>query len=306
MDKRIVSLIASGTEIIWALGFGEKMVGRSHECDYPAGVSALPQVTWTKFDTNGRSYEIDARVKAIVQEGLSVYGVDATMLRKLAPDVIVTQDHCRVCAVSLVDVEAAVCQYLGTRPSIISLSPNSLSDIIDDIRKVAAALDAKERGEGLIEDLHSRMATIARKAEHAELRPRIAFIEWIDPLMAGGNWVPELIEMAGGTNLLGEAGKHSHQMTFKQLKAAEPAIVIVAPCGFDMKRTSAEMPALTSLADWHELRAVKDGRIYTADGNQYFNRPGPRIVETLEICAEIIHPELFNYGYKDTAWRHYQ
>lgn len=305
MDKRIVSLIASGTEIIWALGFGDGLVGRSHECDYPREVSHLPEVTWTKFDTNGRSYDIDQRVKAIVQEGLSVYGVDAEALKKLKPDVIVTQDHCQVCAVSLRDVEEAVCCLLDSKPQIVSLNPNSLSDIFEDIRKVAEALNAVDSGKRLIDDIQRRMDAVARNTGEVADKPRVVFIEWIEPLMAGGNWVPELIEMAGGTNMLGIAGKHSKQMIFNQLATVDPEVLIVAPCGFDIERTAEEMPALLQWDGWADLTAVKEDRVYLADGNQFFNRPGPRVAETLEICAEIIHPKLFKYGHEGTSWQKY-
>lgn len=301
---RIVSLIASATEIVWELGFGSRMVGRSHECDYPQEVLGLPCVTWTKFCADGRSYEIDERVKAIAREGLSVYGVDTTLLDRLAPDLIVTQDHCQVCAVSLADVEAAVCRIVSSRPRIVSLHPDSLADIWRDIRAVAAALGDLERGEAVVAGLSGRMSAITRRIEAAKTRrPSVVFVEWIEPLMAGGNWAPELIDMAGGDERIGVAGAHSPQLPFSALMNADPEVIIIAPCGFDLERTRQELPALTSLPEWHLLRAVRENRVYLADGNQFFNRPGPRVAETQEICAEILHPDLFPARHKGHAWQ---
>lgn len=300
---RIVSLIASATEIIWELGHGAQMVGRSHECDYPPAVGQLPCVTWTKFSPDGRSYEIDQRVKAIAQEGLSVYGVDIETLDRLRPDVIVTQDHCQVCAVSLDDVENAVCQLLSARPRIVSLHPDSLSDIWRDIRAVASALEIEDGGYGVIAALQSRIDAVTVRLAGTDHCPSVVFVEWIEPLMVGGNWVPELIQLAGGRDLLGIAGAHSPQIPFENLRSIDPEVVIIAPCGFDLERTGHELPTLAGRADWQDLRAVRTGRIYLADGNQFFNRPGPRVVESLEIIAEILHPTLFAPLHEGRAWR---
>ena len=294
---KIVTLIASATEIVCALGFEDDLVGRSHECDHPPTVLSLPAVTEPKFPTDGTSYAIDERVKAILQEGLSVYRVHADALAALAPDIVVTQDQCQVCAVSLADVESALCTYTGTRPAVVSLLPNCLDDVWADIRRVAAALDAPDRGEALIGEMRARMRAIA---EAARLLPRVsvAVVEWIDPLMAAGNWMPELVDMAGGTMLFGEAGKHSPWMTFEAMAAADPDVIFVSPCGFDVPRTRAEMPALAGTPGWDQLRAVREGRVVLADGNQFFNRPGPRLVDSLQILAEVLHPEGFKFGGK--------
>src|SRR4030095_3371310 len=204
-DCRIISLIASATEIVYALGMGDKLVGRSHECDYPLSVKRLPQVTSPKFKTDGTSYEIDERVKAIVQEGLSVYRVDASMLEQLKPTQIITQDQCQVCAVSLADVEKAVCELTATPAVVVSLNPNSLSDIWQDIERVGQALAIPQAAQDLIVQLKKRMEAIADRSCHVNRRPKVGSVEWIDPLMAGGNWMPELIEMAGGTSVFGQA-----------------------------------------------------------------------------------------------------
>ncbi len=204
---RIVTLIASATEIVCALGFEDQIVGRSHECDYPESVKRLPVCTEPKFDPDGTSYEIDQRVKAIVQEGLSVYRVDGEKLRELEPDVIVTQSHCEVCAVSLRDVERAVCAWLRGCPQLVSLAPNALADVWTSIEQVADALKVPERGAEVIRRLQARMRAIARRTRDFDHRPTVACIEWIDPLMAAGNWMPEMVEMAGGVNVFGVAGR---------------------------------------------------------------------------------------------------
>jgi iron complex transport system substrate-binding protein len=301
-EPRIISLIASATEIVCALGFESQMVGRSHECDFPASVKRLPVCTSPKFEVEGLSYEIDQRVKAILQEALSVYRVDADLLERLRPTHIITQSQCEVCAVSLKDVEQAVCQFTSSQPIVVSLEPNALADVWSDIRRVAAALNAPERGEELIAGLRRRMDEIAAKARSARSRPTVACVEWIEPLMAAGNWTPELVEMAGGVNLFGEAGKHSPWMSWEELVAADPDVILISPCGFDIARTMEETDLLTGKPEWGELKAVKENRVLVADGNQYFNRPGPRLAESLEILAESLHPKLFHFGHEGKAW----
>lgn len=302
---RIVSLIASSTEIVHALGMGEYMVGRSHECDYPESVKSLPVCTSPKFRTDGTSYEIDQRVKAVLQEALSVYRVDAEMLEKLSPTHIITQAQCEVCAVSLKDVEAAACQMIASHPKIVSLEPNSLADLFDDIRRVAASLEIEERGESLVSRLKSQMKDIADLAARLPGRPSVACIEWIDPLMAGGNWMPEIIEMAGGRNLFGVAGAHSPWMHWSDVVEADPDIILVTPCGFDISRTLKEMHLLGDRKEYRDLKAVESKNVFVADGNQYFNRPGPRVLESLKILADIIHPEAFAFGMEGIGWVRY-
>jgi len=301
-DARIVSLIASATEIVAALGFEDSLVGRSHECDFPPSVQRLPVCTAPKLNVQGTSLEIDQRVKAALQDGLSVYHVDAEKLRQLRPDVIVTQSHCEVCAVSLKDVEQAVCDWIESRPKIVSLAPNALADVWTSIRQVAEALHAPERGEAFVAQLRQRMAAIADRASALAERPTVVCIEWIEPLMAAGNWMPELVEMAGGVNVIGEAGKHSPGMTWECLCEKNPEAIVVLPCGWDMRKAKEEMPSLTRKPEWRGLTAVRTGRVYLTDGNQYFNRPGPRLVESLEILAEVLHPGKFAFGHKGKGW----
>jgi len=304
-DLRIVSLIASATEIVCALGFEDQLVGRSHECDYPLSVKQLPQLTTPKFKVEGSSLEIDQRVKAILLDALSVYQVDPRLLEELQPTHIITQSQCEVCAVSLKDVELAVCEFTSSKPVIVSLEPNSLDDVWADIRRVGESLGAADRAENLIGQIESRMDDIVQRTHWLESNPTVAYIEWIDPLMAGGNWMPELVDIAGGVNLFGEAGKHSPWMTWDELLEKDPDIIFVSPCGFDIERTLQEMHLLTEKPEWKSLKAVAAGRVFVADGNQYFNRPGPRLIESLEILAEIIHPNVFHFGHEGKGWVRY-
>jgi iron complex transport system substrate-binding protein len=300
---RIVSLIASATEIVCALGFEDQLVGRSHECDYPPSIQRLPVCTEPKFDVEGASYQIDQRVKAVLQESLSVYRVDAERLQALEPDVIVTQAQCDVCAVSLREVERVVRAWLRACPRLVSLMPNALADVWQDVERVADALDIPERGAALVRELQGRMNVIAERARPLNSKPTVACIEWIDPLMAAGNWMPELVERAGGINLFGEAGRHAPWLTWERLCAADPDVVLLTPCGFDIPRTRRDLAVLTARPEWPGLRAVRGGRVFLADGNQYFNRPGPRLAESLEILAELLHPDRFAFGHEGTGWQ---
>jgi len=300
-DKRVVSLIASATEIVCALGRRDWLVGRSHECDFPTDVAALPALTAPKFKVEGSSAEIDARVQAIVREGLSVYRVDGDALKELSPHVIVTQDHCEVCAVSLSDVEAATCTWTGRTVDIVSLKPDSTADVYADIRRVARGLDAAAAGEALVADMQHRIEAVRARVA-GRPRPRVAFIEWVEPLMAGGNWMPELIEAAGGHNLFGAAGKHSDWMQWDELAAADPELIIVGPCGYDLKRSLEELPILQARAGWADIAAVRLGHVYFVDGNAYCNRPGPRLAETTEILAEMLHPQVAAGTHRGQAW----
>jgi len=302
MSQRIVSLIASATEIVCHLGLGDQLVGRSHECDFPSWVSRLPICTRAKLNIEKSSRHIDKQVKDILRDALSVYEVHGPALEKLQPTLIVTQSQCEVCAVSLKDVEKVVCHMVSSRPRIVSLEPNCLADVWQDILKVAEAADVHERGETSVRQLQGRIQSIAEKARAFVVKPTVGCIEWVDPLMAAGNWVPELVGLAGGVNLFGVAGKHSPWMQWEELVKKDPDVIVVMPCGFDIQRTQKEMSALTQRPEWKNLNAVHHGRIYVTDGNQYFNRPGPRLVESLEILAEIFHPHVFEFGHENKGW----
>ena len=303
---RIVSLIASATEIVDALGAGGDQVARSHECDYPPGVLKLPALTRPKFKVEGAtSGEIDKAVRALVENGLSVYEVDAEALQKIKPDVILTQDQCEVCAVSLADVEQAVCSWVDSRPEIVSLRPHTMEDVYRDIERVGDAIGRAAEAKALVARMKARIVEIER-AVTGRVRPRLAFIEWVDPPMSGGHWMPELISDAGGINLFGEKGAPSPWITWKELAAADPDVILVAPCGYDIPTTEREMKPLARYELWQNLRALRTGEVYVADGNAFFNRPGPRLVESAEILAEILHPDVCAFGHRGRAFHAYE
>jgi iron complex transport system substrate-binding protein len=301
-SPRIISLLPSATEIVAALGFGDHLVGRSHECDFPPGVEELPVCSSTKIRAEGSSSEIDERVKEIVAEGLSVYRVDVDRLRELRPDLILTQTQCAVCAVTPRDLEQALCTWTGAKPAMVSLEPNDLGDVWNDIRRVGQALDVPKRAEELIESLTKRLAAIREKAQSGRSRPTVAAIEWLSLLMAGGNWMPELIEIAGGRSLFMQAGEHSSWLEWTSLIDADPEVILLLPCGFKIAQTIRDLPLLTENPAWANLRAVKQRRVYLIDGHHYFNRPGPRLVESAEIVAEILHSDRFSFGHRGTGW----
>jgi len=264
----------------------------------------LPAVTAPKFNPEGASAEIDERVRRILSDALSVYRVDVELLRRLQPDFIVTQSQCEACAVSLREVEQAVVQWIGNAsPRIISLAPSSLPDILAEIERVGVELGQAERGMKLAESLRSRLTAIERRSAGVRTRPTVACIEWLDPLITAANWMPELVAMAGGHDVFGLPGEHSARIKFEQLWAADPDVILLTPCGFNMERTAAELGAVTKQPQWPLLKAARQNRVYVADGNQYFNRPGPRIVESLEILAEMLHPETFSFGHEGSGWR---
>jgi iron complex transport system substrate-binding protein len=299
--QRIVTLLASGTEIVHALGCGDLLVGRSHECEYPPDVLSLPVCTEALIDATRSSAEIDRQMKTAARDALAIYRVDRDLLKMLQPEVIVTQTQCEVCAVSLRDVEAAVCDLLEYPARIVSLEPHALGDIWRDIARVAEAIGVPERGAALVARLAGRLAALRAQTEPL-LSPTFVCIEWIEPLMAAGNWTPELIAYAGGTNLAGAAGAHSPWLTPEQLQTLDPEAIVVAPCGFDLPRTRAEFAALAAQPWWPSLRAVRAGRVALADGNAYFNRSGPRVVETAEMLAEMLYPDACHFGHEGRAW----
>lgn len=301
MEHRIVSLIASATEIVSSLGFQDSLVGRSHECDFPPDVESLTVCSEPRIDVTGTSLEIDQAVRRTVREALSVYSVFRHELERLQPTHIITQTQCDVCAVNLRDVEAAVCDMVGSRPTIVSLEPMRLADIWTDIARVAESLDATESGESLIESLQSRLDEVKSHVPEATQRPRVFCLEWLEPIMSAGNWVPELVEIAGGEPVLCEAGKHSPYITWDVLLEADPDVIAIMPCGFDIERTKQELHLLTDDPHWQQLRAVQNQRVYLTDGNQFFNRPGPRVVESAEILFELLHKEL-TWGHCGSSW----
>jgi iron complex transport system substrate-binding protein len=300
---RIVSLLPSSTEIVHALGLGARLVGRSHECDFPPEVASLPVCTAPRFDPRGSSAEIDTRVKDLVRDGLSVYRVDAERLRELEPDLVLTQSQCEVCAVSEEDVSAALADWLGARPRVLSLAPRRLADVLGDVVRVAAAAGASAAGRRVSEALEGRIAALAERALRLRSRPRLACLEWTDPPMGSGHWMPELVTLAGGEAVLGGPGEPAAWTRMEELRALDPECILLVPCGFGLERAAAELATLARLPGFGELRAVRTASVYAADGNAFFNRPGPRLVESLEILAEILHPEEFSFGHAGRAWR---
>jgi len=281
--------------MVCALGARADLVGRSHECDFPPGVEELPVLTSARIGPLPSSRAIDSAVRDALRDALSIYQIDLPRLRETRPEVIVTQDLCEVCAVSLDDVRGAVARLARQDVRIVTLHPTRLDDIWADIGRIADAVGRSSAASGLVRDLRERVDSVGRRASRLPSRPRVLTIEWIDPIMVGGMWMPELVTIAGGEPLLTQPGDHAPTLQREQLAALEPEVVLVKPCGFDLPRTLAELPALRAA-----LPSSWRARMYAADGNAYFNRPGPRIVESLEILAACIHPEAF----EDFARKH--
>ena len=302
--RRVASLLPAATEIVCALGMQDRLVLRSHECDMPAGVERLPYVTEPKYQPDGTSYEIDRRIRAIVQEGLSIYRVDADALARIAPDLIITQEQCEVCAVSTDALEAAVAAVMDAKPEILSLLPEDLDQALGDIVRIGIALGDRAAAEGLVGSMRTRMEAISTDVSDSggSGRPSVLVIEWIEPLMVAGNWIPELVELAGGRPLIGRAGRHSPFVAWDEMRDSDPDVIVVIPCGFTVAQTRAEQERLTELPGWKELRAVRSGRVAVADGHHYFNRPGPRLVDSVEILAEILHPDRIDSGHRGEGW----
>jgi len=301
--QRIASLLASGTELVCALGLGDRLVARSHECDFPEWVKRLPAVSRPTFDITGASGDIDARVRAKLRAGEPLYEVDEALLATLAPDVIITQTHCEVCAVSDADLAHGAPARLDRR-QVVALETGTIAGILDGFHKVATVIGAADAGRALVDGIRARLAELA--AATAPLpHPSVACLEWTAPLFAMGNWGPELIEIAGGHCALGTAGAHSTSIPWQALADADPDIIVIAPCGFGLERALAEMPALVAHAGWRDLRAVRDGRVFVADGNLYFNRSGPLLFDTPQILAEMLHPDRFLATHQETVWRRY-
>lgn len=310
MSPRIVSLLPAATEIVCALGGEAWLVGRSHECDFPAGVLSRPICSRSRIDVSGSSREIDNNVKQTLRDRLSLFEVDVERLNQIEPTLILTQAQCEVCAVSLADVEAALAEQVGSRPHVVSLSPHCLKDVLEDIRRVATVLEVVERGETLVKELRTRLTLLSQKVlnpttpdDAARLRPSVVCLEWIEPPMTAGNWVPELVEIAGGENLLSERGLHSPWLEWSDLVAADPDAIVFMPCGWSIARARTELHWITDRPEWSSLRAVRAGRVFVADGHHYFNRPGPRLIDSAEILAEILHPDRCGFGHQETGWQ---
>jgi iron complex transport system substrate-binding protein len=301
--SHIVSLIPSGTEMVCALGCQEQLKGRSHECDFPPGISDLPICTAPNISVEGTSQDIHDRVSGILKDALSVYRVEVEILRTLRPNIIVTQTQCDVCAVSFTDVERALKESLEYQPTLIPLHATNLQGVWDDLLRVAQGVGKEQEGRKLLANYQTRISAIADRCRNKSPHPSVACIEWMEPLMAAGNWVPELVQFAGGQSVFGEPGAHAPWITWEAVADANPDMLVLMPCGFSMHRIEEEMDTLIQNPVWPTLKAVQKGHVYLTDGNQFFNRPGPRLVESLEIFAEIFHPTSSQFGHTGTGWR---
>ena len=296
---RIVSLLASGTEIVCGMGAGEWLVGRSHECDNPPWVARLPLCTQPAFDISMPSGQIDAEVRRRLKAALPLYHVDTDLINSLMPDLLITQEHCAVCAVTPADVERSGCVVAS---QVVALRGGSMQGIFDGIRSIGQALRREQDAATLVDTMLHRIRAV-RGAVELRRAPRVVALEWTDPVFAMGNWGPELVAAANGRLMLGERGEHSSAIEWQRVREADPEWLIIAPCGFDLDRTINETPTLESLPGWSQLRAVREGKVALADGNKYFNRSGTTIVETVEILAEILHG--YPAGHEGKAWINY-
>lgn len=305
-SKDIISLLPGLTELVCALGCEDNLKGRSHECDYPPSMADLPVLTSPKYAVEpGQSgKEIHESVTGLLQKALSIYEVDDELLIKLSPELILTQDHCKVCAVSIADLKASVIKSLGSQTEVVSVSPTDLESIFRSFITIASYLNIPERGVKLTNQIKHRFDEI-RELVKKRPRPEVIAIEWMDPLMTGGNWMPEMIDIAGGINCLSEAGKHSPWMEWDKIKQADPDILLVLPCGYPIEKSLSEIEVLETKNSWGELKAVQENQVYILDGNHYFNRPGPRIKESVEILARIFHPDIFENRIDDFGWARY-
>lgn len=290
---KIVSLLPSATEILCALGLADSLKAVTHECDYPSVVLAKPRITRSRLEPDLSSGEIDEAVRAqLDSDAHSLYTIDRALLARIAPNLIVTQKLCEVCAVSYDEVLDAVAE-LPRAPEVMNLEPMSLGDVFDDILRVAEAAGRPRAGEMLVRQLDARVESVRQTAARAKTQPRVGFLEWIDPLFCGGHWNPELVELAGGVDGLGRRGQSSVRIEWEQVREFAPEVLVISCCGFSAERASEDLAILEEQPGWDDLPAVQAGRVHVVDGASYFSRPGPRLVDSLEILARLLHPALF-------------
>jgi iron complex transport system substrate-binding protein len=288
---RIVSLLPNATEVVCELGLGDELVGVTHECDYPPFVAGLPKVTKTLIPHDATSREIDALVRDRMKTQRALYSLDMPTLERLQPDLIVTQALCEVCAVAEAEVTAAACT-LPSQPKIVNLEPTCLDDVLNDLRLVACAAGQESRGEVAAHKLQRRIDAVAGRSRHLATRPRVVLLEWIDPPFCCGHWSPELVRIAGGEEVIGRPGQPSRTMPWEEVIEAQPEVLMIACCGFSVERTMTDLPILFDQPGWEDLPAVKSGQVFVVDGSAYFSRPGPRLVDSLEILANALHPQV--------------
>jgi iron complex transport system substrate-binding protein len=291
-NMRICSLLPGATEIACALGLADDLVGVSHECDFPPAARSKPVMVRSRIDpTMIGSGEIDRRVGDLLRSKQSLYALDEKLFKSSEPDLILTQGLCDVCALDYNDVVQAA-RSLAQDPTIISLDPHCLADILNDVLRIGEATDRSPQAESLVQELEVRIDALRDQTARAASRPRVACLEWFDPIYIAGHWVPEMVQIAGGKDILGTAGEPSAKIEWDALIASRPEILILMPCGFDLERAVRESSLLKNRADWQTLPAVRDGRVFAVSGTDYFSRPGPRLVDGLEILSQVIHPEL--------------
>jgi iron complex transport system substrate-binding protein len=287
---RICSLLPSATEILYALGLGEAVVGVTHECDFPPEAAKKPPLIRPRVDPQAPAADIDRQVRELVSRGESIYAVDAELLASLSPDLIVTQDLCHVCAASPDDLATALTRF-SKRPKILSLTPHSLSDVWDDIRRIGEATGRRRDAQGLTMTLEQKVAAIEMRVTDSP-RPRVLCLEWIDPFYIAGHWVPEMVAKAGGEDVLGRAGEPSFRATAEQIADTNAEVIVVMPCGYSSKRAAAEFSFTELPSSWDNLPAIRNRRVFAVDANSYFSRPGPRLSDGVELLAHLFHPQI--------------
>jgi iron complex transport system substrate-binding protein len=289
---RVCSLLPSATEILFAIGMGDSVAGVTHECDFPPEAAKRPALIRPRVDPKAAPAEIDRQVMELVGRGESIYSVDAELLASLRPDLIVTQDLCHVCAASPDDLATALTR-LPKAPRVLSLTPRVLRDVWDDIRRVGEATQRRREAQALAITLEQRLAAIAAKASRAAARPRVLCLEWLDPYYMGGHWVPEMVALAGGEDVLGRVGEPSFRVSAEEIAPTKPDVIVVMPCGYGVERVAAEFRMFHIPECWREFPAVRERRIYGVDANSYFSRPGPRLADGVALLAHLLHPDLF-------------
>jgi iron complex transport system substrate-binding protein len=299
---RIVSLLASSTEIVCELGAGDQLIGRSHECDNPDWVRKLPACTRPAFDVGMSSRAIDSEVRRRVKESAPLYYIDTELIARLHPDLLIAQEHCEVCAVTPGDIAKSGCD--GLAKQVLALRAGTVDGIYEDIRRIGRAINRGDAAEALVIEMRRLLNEIHKSVRQRSISS-LVILEWTDPIFPASNWASELVEAANGNLLLGNKGEHSAAISWRSVCEANPDCLIVAPCGFNLQRTLLEIPVLEALPGWFELRAVKSGRVFFADGNKFFNRSGTTIVETAEIVAEILHGLRFRESWEGRAWQRY-
>ncbi len=300
---RIVSFLPSATEMAFALGLGDQLVGITHECDYPPEVEGKPVVVHNVLPIEKMSQpEIDVAVTQRMRDGLSLYQVDEKLLQELAPDIIITQNLCQVCAPSGNEVTQAL-NLLPKKPQILWLTPKSLEEIFDNLRELGEATDRIKEAQELIANGRARLEKLADATRNLSQRPRVFCLEWLDPVYCSGHWMPEMVEIAGGIDALARKGTDSVRIPWDDVLKWKPEVLIVTPCGFNLDKVIEQTPQLFGYPGWSELPAVRDGRVYAVDANSYFARPGPRVVDGTELLAHLIHPDLFQWEGSPEAFR---